>query len=267
MDDEDQIKDKLQKLQEARQKLSEQLSQTSSILGDLETKMDGIRVNRDARMRADNRIDSRLADRLAQGNTSAIPPMPAKRNPQQKGSEEKRIQLVPDGLSEEDVTVRPGDRLTEKSLWYSELIEESRAAATLKNADGVYLYANRAAADVYEKFGGLLGTTDYQWQPQEVADRLRQLELEVMRTGETTEKLESWYHPEGKLCYWAITKFPVETLAGNIVASIALEISDLVKKGGQEAGYQRGRAQLRRMRSLTDQLLFIARRLDEPARS
>ena len=114
----DDIGKKLQELEHVRTGLHEQINETVSVLGAVEQKIQELKARQQARIRSDDRIDNKIADQIAQGTSSVLNThfgnhmgnhfLPA---PHKSGqTEEKRIQLVPNGLTVADITVHPAEQ-------------------------------------------------------------------------------------------------------------------------------------------------------------
>jgi hypothetical protein len=112
---EDGISKRLQELEHIRVGLHDQISETVSVLGAVEQKIQDLKARQQARIRSDDRIDNKIADQIAQGSSHLINAKnsgPIARSPLKaaSSSEEKHVQLVPDGLTEADITVHPIDK-------------------------------------------------------------------------------------------------------------------------------------------------------------
>ena len=82
----------------------------------------------------------------------------------------------------------------------------------VKNSDGKFLYANRS---LIERLGlpdqkSIIGTTDSDRYPEEVANALQESDRQVLTTGQAiVDKLEVLYNEVGNLEWFSTTKYPI----------------------------------------------------------
>lgn len=99
----------------------------------------------------------------------------------------------------------------------------------VKNAAGVYLYANGAAeANLGSPPGGVVGKTDFDFLPAETAERLRANEDEVLSTGSDMELFEQLRDAQGTTRTWFSAKFLVQLEQERCSAGFAIEITNVL---------------------------------------
>lgn len=120
-------------------------------------------------------------------------------------------------------------KLSESRTFLADLIENSPAATFIKNREGRYLLVNHR----YEQVTGLqrsqiLGKSDRDLVPAEVAERYRTIDEQVMRSGSPLEAEEVFKSAQGDTHFLTI-KFPTRNEAGEIngICGIATDISEL----------------------------------------
>ena len=95
----------------------------------------------------------------------------------------------------------------------------------IKDRGGRFVRANRALLD---RLGlpdeqCLLGTTDHDRYPPQIADRLVEDDRKVMETGEPlVDQVEVLYDESGKLDWFSTTKMPLRDVSGKIVGVVGI---------------------------------------------
>ena len=108
------------------------------------------------------------------------------------------------------------------------IIDNSPLVLYIKDTDGRYLLANRSYLELFHTTAAqLLGITDHDRFAKEVADPLRNNDLEVIRSGRAQEFEES-ADIDGEHRTYTSTKFPLHDDTGRIyaVCGISLDITD-----------------------------------------
>ncbi|MGF1537697.1 MAG: PAS domain-containing protein [Elainellaceae cyanobacterium] len=119
------------------------------------------------------------------------------------------------------------ESLQESETRFSTFMDHSFAVTFIKDAAGRYRYTNRQ----FSQFAGLaqadiIGKTDDDWLPVEVAQRLSRHDAEVLETGEASQSLEEICDRSGNSNYWMMCKFPCPTDDGRIaLGGIAIDIT------------------------------------------
>lgn len=107
-------------------------------------------------------------------------------------------------------------------------MDNSPIMAFVKNAQGRFIYFNQPMSETFQvKPEFLLGKTDFDWLPREVAQVIRANDLRVLQTGETSQLIETVPTPDGKEHQWLVFKFPMPGEDGNKwLGGVALDITE-----------------------------------------
>jgi two-component system sensor histidine kinase/response regulator len=108
------------------------------------------------------------------------------------------------------------------------ILDNSTAVIQVKDVDGRYLRINRRFEEIFGlNRSKILGKTDHELFPKEIADRFRANDLEVMQTARPLEFEETAPHQDGLHNYISI-KFPLFDDAGAVYATggIFTDITD-----------------------------------------
>lgn len=112
------------------------------------------------------------------------------------------------------------------------LLDHSPPLMFVKDTAFRYLFVNQAYLD----FGPfrpeqIIGRTDHDFHPLESAEKIRELEQEVLRTGRTIEREEDLMMARGP-CHFVVVKFPARDESGAVigVAGIVTDITDLKRR-------------------------------------
>ncbi|MBI5091667.1 MAG: PAS domain S-box protein [Candidatus Hydrogenedentes bacterium] len=115
--------------------------------------------------------------------------------------------------------------LSESQRLFEEFMNNSPAVAFMKSDDGRYVYAN---ARFVRAFGvsaqDLIGKTDEQVWPIEMAQKITENDRRVLRTNETMEFVEALPHSDGPH-EWFTFKFPFVSPGGRMLAGIGIDIT------------------------------------------
>jgi len=99
----------------------------------------------------------------------------------------------------------------------------------VRNTAGVYLYANATAErNLGAPPGGVVGKTNFDFLPTEIAAGLHAHDEKVLSTGQDMEVLEQLRDDEGKSRSWFTAKFPVQLEQERCSAGFAIEITNLL---------------------------------------
>ena len=122
---------------------------------------------------------------------------------------------------------RKAEREAHRSqILFETFMDNSPGAAFMKDRDGRYVYVNRTVNDRFNLI--LLGKTDFEVFPKEVADSLRANDLIVLADGKPREFLEYFDQPEGKRA-WLTVKFPVTDPDGNVfICGKSFDVTDRI---------------------------------------
>lgn len=118
-------------------------------------------------------------------------------------------------------------RLHESEERFRLFMDASPVAALLKDAQGKFLYVNRAVEQFLGKRSAeVLGKTIFELFPRGIADTVYGFDMRVVR-GETIEGLEIVPAIDGSLHHWSVFKFPIDDAAGRrLVAGMAIDVTE-----------------------------------------
>jgi diguanylate cyclase (GGDEF)-like protein/PAS domain S-box-containing protein len=163
------------------------------------------------------------------------------------------------GLSRREVRRRTVELERERRLLRT-LVNTLPDLVWLKDADGVYLACNHE----FERFFGaaeadIVGRTDYDFVPKELADFFRGKDLEAAaHGGPRANEEEVTYASDGRKALLETVKTPMFDLAGNLVGVLGIGRDITQRKAGEESL----RRSEERYRSLYDSMLDGYARMD-----
>lgn len=135
----------------------------------------------------------------------------------------------------------------------------------IKDRDGRYLMANRAmlAAMGRPNDGSVLGKTDYDFYPSEVADRYHAEDMHILTTGEPIlDRVHESNGGSGKHLWRQVTKVPLRDFSGHVVgvASVVRDITSLKEAEAEQLALREEiiRAQEMVLRELSTPLIPIS---------
>jgi len=125
-------------------------------------------------------------------------------------------------------------KLAEKELQQSNRLFQSfmeylPGAACIKDSQGRYIFANLATATALNvSLADMLGKTDAQLFPDQLANQLHDLDIRVFQTGRAVVDVEE-IPANGDTSYWLSTKFPLVDTENRVehVGGIAIDITEL----------------------------------------
>lgn len=108
----------------------------------------------------------------------------------------------------------------------NEFLDHNKALSFIKDAAGRYVYVNRSFLEFFRvKAENILGKTDFEWLPEQLAHQFTENDNHVRTTGETLEVIESVPSDHGVIRS-LVCKFLIADKAGNkCVGGIALDVS------------------------------------------
>ncbi len=136
-----------------------------------------------------------------------------------------------------DISDRKQAELALKSsqALYSSLVENLPVFVVRKDRSGKIEYANKALCDFFGMDESqVIGKTDFDFFPAELAQEYRDDDLRVMETGETFEDIEENQHGNESR-FFEVRKVPVRDALGEIIGSQAIFWDVTERKHGQEA--------------------------------
>ncbi len=113
--------------------------------------------------------------------------------------------------------------LNESKLLFHQLIESLPQNIYAKDLDGRFLFANQHYCETEKKsLEELIGKTDFDHHPQDLAEKYRGDDLKVMETGLTIELEEEHQVIGGEKFFVRIIKSPLYDLTGQIIGTMGI---------------------------------------------
>lgn len=155
-----------------------------------------------------------------------------------------------------DLTVR---RQMEQALHDSEtrfkaFMDNSPAVAFMKDEAGRRVYVNKVYNELFRNGGGeVLGKTDFDMFPAEIAHRLRAVDAIVMSSSQPVRGLETVPTADGILRHWLTFKFAVEDASGKrFLGGMAVDVTE--QRQTEESLARAGREMEQRVTERTAEL-------------
>lgn len=135
--------------------------------------------------------------------------------------------------------------LRESEERFKTFMNNSPVMAFIKDAQGRYLYINEPLEQMFDvQLTDIIGKTDSEWLPPEIAKHLHENDLAVLATGQTIELIECIPTPDGRMRSWLAFKFPIkDASAKQLLGGVAIDITEQ-KQAEEELQLQTQRSQL-----------------------
>lgn len=107
-------------------------------------------------------------------------------------------------------------------------MDNSPAVAFIKDTQGRRVYLNQHYRDTFQRGAeDLLGKSDFDIFPHDVAERLHQADLETLARRQPLRAIEQVPTPDGATHYWLVIKFPIEETPGEwYLGGVAVDITE-----------------------------------------
>jgi len=106
-------------------------------------------------------------------------------------------------------------------------LEDSPIISWIEDSDGRYVYANKACLTRFNITESILGKTDKDFFPLEVAETFRANDLMVLERNEKIELREDAPTPDGVMRKWFVIKFPMTLHKKSYVGGLAVDITNM----------------------------------------
>ena len=108
--------------------------------------------------------------------------------------------------------------LRESEVFYPSLVESLPQSILRKDLEGRFTFANRRfLAALGESLEGILGKTDFDYFPRELAEKYRHDDLQVITSGQTLDVIERFVAPHGEAYYVQVLKTPLRAPDGRCI--------------------------------------------------
>ena len=113
---------------------------------------------------------------------------------------------------------RAEEALRDSEALYHSLVESLPVYLLRKDLHGRFTFANRALCSALKKpLSEILGQTDFDFYPAELAGKYRQDDCRVAETGAVFEDVEEHQDPEGNKTYVQVLKAPLHDARGQVI--------------------------------------------------
>ncbi len=135
---------------------------------------------------------------------------------------------------------RAEQEIRDSQALYSSLVENLPVQILRKDLEGRFTFANESFCHLLGRsLGEIVGRTDFDFYPQELAEKYRQDDLEVLRTGELFDDIER-YEKDGQTRYVHVIKFPLRDAQDKIIG-VQIVFWDVTKRKTAEAALEKER--------------------------
>ncbi len=118
--------------------------------------------------------------------------------------------------------------LLESESRFQTFMNNSPMVVFMKDEQGHYVYVNETLERLFDvKLELLLGKTDFDWLPLEIAHRVTENDATVLNTNQPIQYLETVPAPDGTIYHWLTFKFPFQDQAGHrYVGGVAVDLTE-----------------------------------------
>jgi PAS domain S-box-containing protein len=123
--------------------------------------------------------------------------------------------------------VRNQQALRHSEQRFAAFINQSGLAAWMKDQEGRYLFVNSTMQrQLRLSHESILGLTDLEWLPADVALRTQAHDAAVVARGREIESIESFPSPDGETRTWHVWRFPYQSPKGELcIGGVAIDIT------------------------------------------
>jgi two-component system, sensor histidine kinase and response regulator len=134
--------------------------------------------------------------------------------------------------------------LRESEERFQAFMNHNPAVAYIKDHEGRYVYINKVFADRFHvSMENLVGKTDFDWMPPEVARVVCENDRQVLSSNRTSRVVEVVPAADGRRIEWFTLKFPMKTTGGRmLLGGVGI---DVTKQKEAERALQESEAQFR----------------------
>jgi PAS domain S-box-containing protein len=137
-------------------------------------------------------------------------------------AEERLMGIIASAIGVEEERKRAEERLRESEARHRTLLESLPQKIFYKDRNSAYVYCNgNYLRDLGVGLEEIVGKTDYEFYPEELANKYRADDQRVMASGETEELVESYLLEDEELTVRTV-KTPIKDEAGNVVGILGI---------------------------------------------
>jgi PAS domain S-box-containing protein len=115
---------------------------------------------------------------------------------------------------------RTEQALKDSKALYLSLVESLPMNVFRKDLEGTFTFGNKLFCETLGRpLEGIIGKTDYDFFPKELADKYRADDGRVARTGQVFEDVEEHQKPSGEKIYVQVFKTPVRNFKGEVIGT------------------------------------------------
>jgi two-component system NtrC family sensor kinase len=108
--------------------------------------------------------------------------------------------------------------LRESEVFYHSLVESLPQSILRKDLEGRFTFGNQLfCKELRRPLAEIVGKTDYDFFPRELAEKYRQDDQRVIEAGQLFETIEGHVTPGGAVLYVQVTKIPLYDAAGKVI--------------------------------------------------
>lgn len=112
------------------------------------------------------------------------------------------------------------EQVRESEALYHSLVETLPLSVWRKDEDGRFIFGNKRFCESFgQTLEGIIGKTDYDFFPEELAEKYRQDDERVHQTGESYATTEEHVSAEGERLYVEVVKTPVRNANGELTGT------------------------------------------------
>lgn len=127
-------------------------------------------------------------------------------------------------------------KLQDSEAFYFALVENIPQNIICKDKDGRFTFVNQKFCDLLNKqLEEIIGKTDYDFYPEDLAHKYREDDLQVMESGITLDDVEKNVIEGGETSYVHVVKTPIRDISGNVIGMQAIFWDITERKKAEEA--------------------------------